>query len=186
MKPYHKLECDNLSQIQDQVMDWIRSTNPGLLDSTTLWNKVHTADLVQSTPALVDYCKSMGLIIREVALTIINKQQDEELHIDELPITAKINIPILNTQNSYNRWYKVSEELLANTQPEINLFGKKYYTFTNVDYSKLKLLGELELIHPVVFDSQIAHNIVIEKECTFPRIVLSCTFFKEPLRYLED
>jgi hypothetical protein len=47
---------------------------------------------------------------------------------------------------------------LAATQPVINEFGKKYYTFKNVDYSKLRLLGEIELLTPVVFNSQIAHN----------------------------
>jgi hypothetical protein len=75
---------------------------------------------------------------------------------------------------------------LAATQPVINEFGKKYYTFKNVDYSKLTLLGEIELLTPVVFNSQIAHNIVLGKDCRFPRIVLSCTFFKEPLYLLED
>ncbi len=121
-----------------------------------------------------------------MALTIVNAKEDADLHIDELPVTAKINIPILNTENTFNRWYEIPAELLAATQPVINEFGKKYYTFKNVDYSKLRLLGEIELLTPVVFNSQIAHNIVLGEDCRFPRIVLSCTFFKEPLYLLED
>lgn len=185
MKPYHALQCDNLLKIQQQVLDWIRSKNPAVLHSNQLWNKINTSDLVRCCPSLAEYCTSLNLKIREVALTIINKKHDADLHIDELPITAKINIPILNTRHSFNRWYEIPETLLASTSPIINDFGKKYYVFKNVDYNNLKLLGQVELLTPVVFNSQIAHNIVLENNCVFPRIVLACTFFKEPVHFLN-
>jgi len=186
MKPYHQLECNNLAEIQQQVLIWIESKNSQVLSSNKLWNKIDTTDLIKSTPALIKYCQSLDLKIREVALTIINKREDADLHIDELPITAKINIPILNTENTFNRWYDVPKDLIDSTQPILNHFGKKFYNFKNVDYTKLKLLGEIELLNPVVFNSQIAHNIILSEQCRFPRIVLSCAFFKEPLHYLQD
>lgn len=186
MKPFHTLTCHSLSEIQQQVLLWIRSKNPAVLTSNRLWNKINTSDLVKCCPALIQYCQSLDLKIREVALTIVNAKQDADLHIDELPVTAKINIPILNTENTFNRWYEIPADLLSATQPIINEFGKKYYTFKNIDYSKLRLLGEIELLTPVVFNSQIAHNIVLGADCLFPRIVLSCTFFKEPVYLLED
>ena len=129
MKAYHKLDCDNLEEIQNQVLAWINLKNPKVLKSNSLWNKIDTVDLIRSTPALTKYCQSMDLKIREVALTIINHSQDADLHIDELPITTKINIPILNTRNSVNRWYEIPDEILSATDPVINEFGKKYYSF---------------------------------------------------------
>jgi len=184
MKPYHQLTCNSLAEIQQQVLAWIKLKNSQVLSSNQLWNKIDTADLIKSTPALIEYCQSLDLKIREVALTIVNKNEDANLHIDELPITAKINIPILNTKNTINRWYDIPKDLLDATRPTINSFGKKFYDFKNIDYTKLKLLGEIELLNPIVFNSQIAHNIVLGKHCQFPRIVLSCTFFKEPLHYI--
>lgn len=186
MKPFHTLTCNSLSEIQQQVLLWIQSKNPSVLTSNRLWNKINTSDLVKSCPALIQYCRSLNLKIREVALTVVNTKQDADLHIDELPVTAKINIPILNTENTFNRWYEIPAELLAATPPVINEFGKKYYTFKNVDYSKLRQLGEIEILTPVVFNSQIAHNVVLNDGCRFPRIVLSCTFLKEPLHFLAD
>lgn len=186
MKPYHPLTCHSLSEIQQQVLLWIQSKNPAVLTSNRLWNKINTSDLVKSCPALIQYCQSLHLKIREVALTVVSAKADADLHIDELPVTAKINIPILNTENSFNRWYEIPAELLAATSPLINEFGKKFYNFKNVDYTKLKLLGEIELLSPIVFNSQIAHNIILGEQCQFPRIVLSCTFFEEPLHYLQD
>lgn len=186
MKPYHALPCDNLQEIQEEVLSWIESKKPEVLHSNSLWNKIDCIDLLRSTPSLIGYCQTLNLKIREVALTIINRNKGADLHIDELPVTAKINIPILNTRNSYNRWYEIPEELLSTTSPIINEFGKKFYEFKNVDYKKLKLLGEIELLQPVVFNSQLAHNIVLTDRSVFPRIVLACTFFKEPLDYLRD
>jgi hypothetical protein len=186
MKPYHALSCDNLQEIQKEVLSWIELKKPEVLHSNSLWNKIDSIDLLRSAPSLTGYCQTLRLKIREVALTIINRNNDANLHIDELPVTAKINIPILNTRNSYNRWYEIPEELLSATPPILNEFGKKYYEFKNVDYKKLKLLGEIELLQPVVFNSQLAHNIVLTDQSVFPRIVLSCTFFKEPLDYLRN
>jgi len=185
MKPYHPLECNNLSDIQSQVMDWINTNHPSLLESDSLWNKLNTADLVRSTPALIEWCRSHDLKLREVALTVMHTPLGAELHIDELPVTAKVNIPIHNTTDSHNRWYEIPEEMLAETKPLINEFGKKYYWFKDVDYSRLKMIGELELLGPVVFNSQLAHNIVIGEQCKLPRVVLTCMFFNEPLQYLR-
>ena len=40
MKPYHQIECNNLPDIQSQVMDWINNNHPSLLHSDSLWNKI--------------------------------------------------------------------------------------------------------------------------------------------------
>ena len=74
--------------------------------------------------------------------------------------------------------------MLAETQPIIGPFGKKFYQFKDVDYSQLNMIGELELLDPVVFNSQLAHNIVIGDQCKLPRVVLTCMFFNEPSHYL--
>ena len=187
MKPYHRLSCSMhmLSQIQNQVMEWINSNHPAILESDSLWNKVNSADLIRHAPTLLEWCRSHDLKLREVALTVMNTPKGAPLHIDELPVTAKVNIPILNTKNSLNRWYHIPEKMLEETKPTVNKFGKNYYGFKDVDYSQLDMIGELELLGPVVFNSHLAHNIVIGERCILPRVVLTCMFFNEPLHYLR-
>ena len=186
MKPYHQLECDTLPQIQQQVMEWIKNNRVDLLSSESLWNKVNTLELVRATPTLIDYCNTLGLKLREVALTVINQRSNAGLHIDELPVTAKMNIPIHNTMDSYNRWYRIPKEMFDSVGATENEFGKEYYSFTDVDYEKLEMVGELELLSPVIFNSQIAHNIILGDKCQLPRVVMACTFFNEPIHYLQD
>ena len=43
------------------------------------------------------------------------------LHIDELPVIAKINFPICNTEHTYNEWYTVPEEIMSTIEPMINV-----------------------------------------------------------------
>jgi hypothetical protein len=186
MKPFHSLECDTLSLIQTQVMRLIKNNRADLLTSERLWNKINTVDLLRSSPALIEYCNTLGLKIREVALTVVHKCVDTSLHIDELPVTAKMNIPIQNTRYSFNRWYNLPKQMLNSANVSTNEFGKKYYSFTNVDYSKIQMIAELELLCPVIFNSQIAHNIIIGKDCQLPRVVMACTFFNEPIGYLQE
>ena len=186
MKPYYILPCYNLIDIQKEVYNWIKNKNKNLLNSKSLWNKIDIVELLTAAPSVKKYFLFLNLKLKEVAITILTDNKDVTLHIDELPVTAKINIPILNTKNTFNQWYKIPKEIMSKTSPSPNEFGKNYYFFKNIDFSKLNLLGEVECTKPIVFNSQLAHNIIFKKKCKFPRIVLSCTFFKEPLNYLQD
>ena len=185
LKPFHRLPCEELSQIQSEVIGWINSNRPDILTSDHLWNKCDTAELVRASTSLVSWCHGYGLKIKELAVTVVNKPGAVGLHIDELPVTAKINIPIQNTHNSYNRWYNIPKKTMDSCEPIVNMFGNKFYYFKNIDYSKLEIIDEVELTEPIVFNSQIAHNIVIGENCKMPRVVLACTFFNEPKHFLQ-
>jgi hypothetical protein len=185
LKPFHVLPCADLPRIQAEVMEWIHHQRPGLLMSDSLWNKCDTLPLLRAAPTLSKWFDQLDLKIRELAVTVVKEHEIFHLHIDELPVTAKINIPIQNTKNSCNRWYEIPEDLLKDYAPKTNEFGKKYYNFEGIDYSRLKMVGETELDGPLVFNSQIAHNIIIGEHAKFPRVVLACMFFHEPIHYLR-
>jgi hypothetical protein len=186
MKPYHILSCNYLADIQQQVITWIENKHRQVTKSKALWNKIDTLDLLKSSPALIKYFGSLDLKLREASLTVIPEPKKINLHIDEMPVTAKINIPIMNTTDTYNRWYKVPKHIMESTEPIVNKFGNKFYNFEDIDYSALELVAEVETIEPMVFNSQIAHNIVLGKDSILPRIVLACTFFNEPIQYLKN
>mgnify|MGYP003340762955 FL=1 len=108
-----------------------------------------------------------------------------DLHVDELPVTAKINIPILNYHNVINEWYSVPHDLMSTVMPITNQYGSSYYALKSIDIDQCKLIGSVELIKPVVFNSQIPHRVVCQPGTIFPRVVLTCMFFKEPVDFLK-
>ena len=188
LKPYHQLECpDNLQEtISEKTIDFLKTKYDILnVKNPSLWNKLNTMEFVQAVPELVQYFKTLNLQLREVAFTICVSNENVGLHIDELPVTAKINFPILNTQDSLNLWYLVPEELMSQVTPIVNMFGAACYDLNDVDIDQCQLIASVEVLKPVVFNSQIPHMIDMSKSQSFPRIVLACMFFKEPINFLK-
>ena len=188
MKPYHKLECPDLESIQKEALVWL-TERYNLSDQssleTDLWLKLDTKSFLKSNPTLIAWFRELNLTCREVAITVINDYKGAGLHIDELPTVSKINIPILNYQHVINEWYRVPENLMSMVNPMINRFGSAFYFLGSVDIEKCDLIGSVELQKPMVFNSQIPHRVVCKPEARFPRVVLTCMFFNEPVEYLN-
>lgn len=190
LKPYHQLECpDELQKIiSDKAVDFLKTKTDlfSRLDKLSLWNKLNSVDFIRHVPELVKYFQSFNLKLREVSVTVCHSKTDAGLHIDELPVTAKINFPILNTQGSRNIWYSVPDNIMSQVTPIINSFGTAYYNLGSVDLTKCKKLADIEVVKPVVFNSQIPHMVDITNCLAFPRLVLTCTFFNEPVDFLKE
>jgi hypothetical protein len=145
-----------------------------------------TLALLRAVPDLTKYFQTFELKLREVAITVCNNNKNAKLHIDELPVVAKINFPIMNTQNSRNVWYSVPKELMATVTPIINEFGSSFYNLDSIDLERCKKIGDIEINKPTVFNSQIPHMIDMSGCHVFPRLVLTCMFFNEPVDFLKE
>lgn len=188
MKAFYVLDCDCQDQIATEALDWIQS-NTDLLtlnDSwqyNNFWNKIDYKDFLSKNSTLIAYCSDLKLKIREVAVLSAHDQSGVVLHVDEGPVTAKINFPILNTADTYTEWYSVD---LSNVPQSISQFGQPHYNLHDWDISKLEKIAEVEMTRPVVFNSSIPHRVRIGPIAKLPRIVISCMFFTEPLDYLNE
>ena len=188
LRPYAPVDCPMQSTIQTKTIEFLKASTD-LFERTDLklWNKLNTLELVElirAVPELPEFYRGIGLQLREVAITVWNKAEDVPLHIDELPVTAKINFPLLNTEHTYNEWYTVPDELLSTVDPIINQFGSAYYDLKSIDLARCTLIAETQTLQPIVFNSQIPHRIRITEQAQFPRIVMPCTFFNEPIYML--
>jgi len=189
LKPYHQLECpDDLQKtISEKTIDFLKAKHDILnVKKPSLWNKLNTAEFVRAVPELAQYFKTLNLQLREVAFTICVNNENAGLHIDELPVTAKINFPILNTQDSLNLWYAVPKELIDQVTPIVNKFGSVFYNLGDIDLGRCQQIASVEVLKPVVFNSQLPHMIDVSRCNSFPRIVLTCMFFKEPIDFLKE
>lgn len=188
MKCYHQLECDWLSDIQSQSLGYLQSLY-NFQDqqslATDLWLKIDTRSFVTQVPALITWFRSMKLSIRETALTVVNDKNGVGLHIDELPVTAKINVPLCNYQGTTNEWWSVPDCLMSSIAPVINKFGQAYYNLSSIDLDQCRLRDSIQMTGPIVFNSQIPHRIVPGSGASFPRVVLTCMFMQEPIQYLQ-
>jgi hypothetical protein len=188
MQPYHELECDLLPDIQYEALEWLDNRyqlSDQNSSKTDLWLKIDSKSFLKSNKALMSWFRGLKLGCRETAITVIDDMSGLSLHIDELPTISKINIPIINYQHVINEWYRVPDNLMSSITPSVNQFGSEFYDLGSIDISQCELVGNVELKTPIVFNSQIPHRVVCQPNAKFPRVVLTCMFYNDPIEYLR-
>ena len=157
MKCFVELPCNNVSEISQEIYNFLGSHTTLLTDPIIGWNFIDCKTLLQHSPNLIKFFKELKLKPRHAAVTILTETGQLPAHVDEPPVIAKINFPVINTNGWANRWYK-NGEVVA----EI-----------------------LDLNAPIVFNSQIMHSVDKTTAQVVPRIIASFTFFNEPLKWLK-
>jgi hypothetical protein len=181
MKPFVEIQVD-VTEISNEIIDYISADDSISLYEGSPWKFLNTRNLMSSCPALLDFFKKHKLVVKDSAITYITNTNDLPMHVDEKPVVAKMNFPVLNTQGWTNKWFTVDN--LENYPKVKNQFDSEVYdlsTATGV------LLAEYhDMTHPIVFNSSIAHSVEqYSDDAKSPRIVASFTFHKEPIEWLE-
>ena len=157
MKCYLELSCNNIDVIAKQIYQYVSEKTNILNTEDFGWHFVDCKELLKYAPALVEYFKENKLIPRHAAITIITENHHLPKHVDEPPVIAKINFPVINTFGWVNRWYDDNQ-----------------------------IIAELHnMVSPIVFNSQIAHSVEKILDTELPRVVASFTFYTEPIEWLK-
>jgi len=158
MKCYVEFPCNNIETISKKIFNFLE-TKTDIIDTCQPgWHFIDCKRVLDHVPELFNFFKNNKLLPRHAAVTIVNDNLSLPIHVDELPVIAKLNLPVINTQGWANCWY-IDNKLVA----EI-----------------------LDLSQPIILNSQIAHS--VEQRSTdaqAPRIVASFTFHNEPFELLQ-
>lgn len=160
MKSYQILECENLEKISNELYNFLKDREQFQRKDLRFWNSLSKKDLYELTTRskyTISWFASLKLKIREGSFTIWNDKIQTRPHVDAPPVVAKINVPILNTKDTYNIWF-------------------------NSDGDEI---DSVECIHPIVLRSDILHTVKLGPCAKLPRIQMSFCFYKEPIDYLK-
>lgn len=160
LKPYHQLHCDTQDIIQAKVIRFLEENTSVMrtrLDKSFSWIPFEHRDLSENVPELLDWFKAHGLILRDIAATVARNTEGAAPHRDQPPVVAKINFPILNTEDTYNLWFDDHNNEIA----------------------------RISMLHPLVFNASMIHAVEIGAKAKLPRVVLSCMFYREPIKWLS-
>ncbi len=181
MKPYAEIPVD-VTDIANQIVDYISTNDSISLYESSPWKFLDTRDLLVSCPALLYFFKQHKLVVKDSAITYITDSNDLPMHVDEKPVVAKMNFPVLNTKGWTNKWFTVGA---LESYPKIkNQFGSEVYDLSTA--AGVLLAEYRDMPYPIVFNSSIAHSVEqYSDNAKIPRIVASFTFHKEPIEWLE-
>lgn len=184
MKPYAELACDNLEQIADEIYSFLADHTDLLTSGAKNWQFLDTKQLLINSPNLSAFFAEHKLYVRNASVTLL--YEDLPLHLDVLPMIAKINIPVRNTLGWTNRWFAITDDEIKQLPKIINSFGEEQEDARVLDIDQLELLGELhDLDRPIVFHSRVPHDVINQTAAVFPRIVASFTFLNQPVELLN-
>lgn len=161
MKSYKILECNNLGQISQELYDFLKKRNFLHRPNIQFWNPLSKDDLyslLKTSRHTFNWLSGLGLRVREGSFTIWNEKIKTGPHVDAPPVVAKINVPVLNTSDTYNVWFD----------------------------KDMKEIDRVECVYPVVFRSDILHTVELGAGAKLPRIQMSFCFYNEPLNKLTD
>ena len=160
MKSYFILNCPEQQAIADSLYDYY-TVLKAQKNVESFWNSLNRQQIQDyfSIPNLKinKWFDQLGLRVRDMSFTIYNEQIKTDIHTDALPVIAKINFPVLNTQDTYNVWFDQN--------------GKE--------------IDRVECVKPIVLRSDIPHTVEVGSSAKFPRLQFSFCFYKEPINLLK-
>jgi hypothetical protein len=169
MKLYKKFACENLLEINAQILNYINQLN---WYQDQFWNPVPVVDLVQAAPAWQTWLVANHVPVKSVAVTLGVDVNCCGPHTDTPPSVYKLSWPVLNTEHTWNRWFQATD----NAPVQVNALGGTSYT----DSSSLTEIDRMRVDQPAIIATGIPHDVWFESTAVFPRWGLQCQLFNEP------
>jgi hypothetical protein len=169
---YKRLSCDNYIEINQELKNYI--TSLGLIETTkNFWNPIDVLPLFKACPKFLKWTHSNELKISAMALTVARSDYPVNPHIDTAPARFKLSWPVMNSTNSYNRWFKLNT---STPTIEINHLGGT--TFLN--HNELEHIETMCVDRPSLIDAGIPHDVIFKGVPVYPRVGFQCQLFNEP------
>jgi len=184
MQYYKKIEIDYFDEIVSDTLKYLKEQKPDIYNKTieATFYVLDLNEFKKHCPKLNLGFARYDLICNYAVAFVMHKTTDVKIHIDNYNnknMNARINIPILNTKNTFTRFFTGGE------------FTKITNPFTNVTALRLtgpkdlKYVDKVEIDKTTVIRVNEPHDIVkLNKE--IPRITLTLGFDKDPVFLLED
>lgn len=170
MLNYKPLDLE-YKHVAEKILNYL--TEFKILKDSCYWHSFAIEHFLKTIPEFQEMFDSINLTVIKVA--VLCTQGDDLIHVDTGPETARINIPLLNCENTFTRFFenhgKTTTRLLS-----------KDISYTFIDPNSCTLIEQFTLTQPTVIRVDIPHQVLVPNP-TLPRIV--CTvFFKENIDYL--
>ena len=202
---FKPLECPDYFEIRKGLLEYIEKytsllvidprdpsyTGPPLPYA----NFVDIKHFVNNNPKMLDWCKSLGMIPRDVYFSLCWRRTSDRsqvsscpIHLDKPPVHWKLNFPILNMETTAVRFFE-QKDPTVDIQSFVIRTGNpnsKTYDHWSLEYEDFIEVDRhsFEKFEPIIMDGLVPHDVGFYGPQEFPRIGTQITFFKEPTHLL--
>jgi hypothetical protein len=177
---FKEIDIDNLEIIQKKCLDYVKTQEMVYKKlKPASWYVLNLEELKASCPELQESFSKINLDINYVAAIVMMEEKDIRVHTDNWFQEARINIPLLNCENTFTKFYSNIK-----TQDLHNLStGLVSKTVVNLD--EIQYECGLELRKATVLRSNEGHHISVPSTNPAPRISLTIGFVQDPVYLLH-
>jgi hypothetical protein len=199
------LECPEYSAIQQGLLDYIQKYTSLLVNNprdssyngTPLKyaNFVDIKHFINHNPIMLDWCKSLGMIPRDVYFTLCwdrtcstSQVSSCPIHLDKPPVHWKLNFPILNMETTSVRFFEpkdptVDIQSLVTRMGDADSKDQDVWLLQYEDFVEVAH-HSFEKFEPIIMDGLLPHDVGFYGAQQFPRIGTQIMFLKEPTHLL--
>ena len=170
---YQLLPCDDYEIINREILAFVLKYNI-VEDSRQFWNPVSVVDFIRACPLFSSWAKKEKVQIKTLSVTLGFINNCCLAHVDTPPARFKLSWPVLNSTNTYNRWFSPNEGAVN----EINNYGGITYFNEN----ELTELDRVCVERPMIIDAGTIHDVWVDGNIVPPRIGLQCQLINEPIK----
>lgn len=167
---YFKQLSFDASQVSKELASFLKiHASEFLTQPDKAWHNADLRMIAQWCPSLIPTFKQQGLNIRYVSF-LISFTSKINIHTDDVQETYRINIPVMNTENTKTIFYKTKVESLKKIRPD-GLASFEY------DESECEEVCHVIVDRPVILNIKQPHAVHIYNN-KFPRITATIAVFE--------
>lgn len=178
-----KISIPNLEEIQQELINTIKHDFLSRTD-THSWIG-DQAEILATCPAFNSFLKTRCISpVRQIKFYCTPANNFLSHHIDgslsNFAIPFGLNIPLMNTKDTFQYWYDCPEENLMRRNSDMkSLYPNNYWATVDVPKNtNMPVIGKLELTTPSFTKTDIMHNVVNPTDKTRLIVVLRWNIWK--------
>lgn len=177
MMVYFKVLSFDVTEVSRELATFCKDNESEFLRKPNIkWHNVDLKRLSDACPSLIPTFKKQGFTLRYVAF-IISFAHKDNIHVDDVKETYRINIPVLNVDNTKTIFYKSKSESKKITRPD----GLAHYKF---DESQCEEVCSVTVDRPVILNVKEPHGVYVYHE-NFPRITATIAVHEDLALWLN-
>jgi hypothetical protein len=169
MKYWKRIKMKDLETIQRKSFEYIKNNKDTF--GATPFNPLDFKSFVEAVPELMTAFEEYDITPVHVSAYIMCSNSDGDAHRDYVTDSARINIPIINCENSWTNFYKL---VVPGTRAKVTVSpnGQPYLSYSPED---IVLEDRVQITEPTIIRPLEIHSIEMD-DTRVPRITLTiCT-----------
>lgn len=168
---YRYVPCKNYNEINLEIQAFVSQFNI-VENSRQFWNPVSVVDFLRACPLFATWAAEQGVRIKTLSVTVGTVNRCCTAHTDTPPARFKLSWPVINTANTYNRWFDAP----VHATKEINSYGGTNY----LNDQELTELDRVCVDRPMIINAGVIHDVWVDGQIVIPRVGLQCQLMQEP------